>query len=732
MSKTVKGLNNPLKNYIGDVITSNGGTIKTGPLIMDNEVYMINNNSLNFVETISNGGWSTGVFLQDNDGSNNIDGDCLAGIGFHGTQEGFSHLYVGYGPYPWNIYSTGIYIDNSSVKVNGNLVSDTIGNLAELQTENKDSLIGAINELFQSANNGKELIASAIGEPLSSEDTFSAMSDDINGLLATFKTNMMNNGITVESSDKFKSLIDKIATMVENGQGKGIQYEEKVLDDINYSTLSGSTETITITTDIKPTIVFVAIPEGKFTIENSNFTLPIFSNFRSSSTSFQWMGYSAGITCSIDNVQNNSFNINFETRVATGSFSIKGVTYYAIGVGEEDTTLRDSLASILTEEGVSVTEEDDMASLISKVDEEFTKDNNTISEMETNAENTRSTLAGLMTEGGYDITGDEDIDSLLELLVLSGISVSDIKQIVCGDYHTFILKNDDSLWACGDNDYGQLGLDDTTDRTTFTQVSNDISDDIKQIVCGSNHTIILKNDGSVWACGSNSRGQLGLGTSDYSAHSTFTQVTTNINNDVSQISGGSNHTIILKNDGNLWCCGYNNRGQLGLGDTTDRTTFTQITTNISNDVSQISGGGYHTIILKNDGSLWCCGRNNYGQLGLNDTTDRTTFTQVSNDVKQIACGGYYTYILKNDGSLWACGNNYNGELGLNDTTDRSTFTQVTANINNDVKQIACGWAYTFIIKNDGSVWACGSNSYGQLGLNDITDRTTFTNIPRGF
>ena len=268
-----------------------------------------------------------------------------------------------------------------------------------LLTESKD-VIGAINELFQSANNGKELIANAIGEPLSSDDTFSAMSNDINGLLATFKTNMMNNGITVESGDKFKQLIDKIATMVEEGSGKGIQYEEKVLDDINYSTRSGSTETITITTNIKPTIVFVAIPEGKFTIENSNFTLPIFSNFRSSSASFQWMGYSAGITCSIDNVQNNSFNINFETRVATGSFSIKGVTYYAIGVGEEDTTLRDSLASILTEEGVNVTEEDDMASLISKTDNQFNSFNTTITLLNNQVNSLTSELAGKVTPAG--------------------------------------------------------------------------------------------------------------------------------------------------------------------------------------------------------------------------------------------------------------------------------------------------------------------------------------------
>ena len=94
------------------------------------------------------------------------------------------------------------------------MLKDTMS-INELSTNSK-TVIGAINELFQSANNGKELIANAIGEPLNAEDTFSAMSNDINSLLSTFKTNMMNNGVTVESSDKFKSLIDKIATLADN------------------------------------------------------------------------------------------------------------------------------------------------------------------------------------------------------------------------------------------------------------------------------------------------------------------------------------------------------------------------------------------------------------------------------------------------------------------------------------------------------------------------------------
>ena len=111
------------------------------------------------------------------------------------------------------------------------------------------------------------------------------------------------------------------------------------------------------------------------------------------------------------------------------------------------------------------------------------------------------------------------------------------------------------------------------------------------------------------------------------------------------------------------------------------------------DIKQISCGNGHTFILKNDGSVWSCGYNQYGKLGLGDTTNRTTFTQVTtninNDVKQISCSYVFTFILKNDGSLWSCGRNDNGYLGLGgDGTDRYTFTQVTTNINNDVKEIA--------------------------------------------
>ena len=542
-----------------------------------------------------------------------------------------------------------------------------------LQTNNK-TIIGAINELFQSANNGKELIASSIGEPLSADDTFQAMSNDINSLLSTFKTNMMKNGVTVESGDKFKALIDKVSSLADN-EGKGIQYAEGTGNLTKGVSTGGLYNYSTTITDFNflPTYVFCYFEYAFGSTALDNYVIEaIVSNlgdltFKMSNTATG----TSGLSIKIRDITNGSFTV---TKLSSESY--KGnldFKWYAIGVGEEDTTLRDSLASILQDSGVEVIEDDDMASLITKVDTELDE-----------ATSNKNRLYDLMLEGGYEVNSSMNLDSLLDLLEQSGISVDDIKQIeiACGTNYTFILKNDGSLWACGDNDYGQLGLNTTTDKTSFTQVTPNINNDVKQVACGTCHTVIIKTDGSLWGCGYNYYNQLGL--SDPANKHMFVKITTNINNDVKQVACGDSCTFILKNDGSLWSCGYNSTGQLGLGDSTDRRTFTQVTTNINNDV------------------------------------------------KQVACGYEHTFILKNDGSVWSCGRNSNGQLGLGDTTDRSTFTQVTENINNNVKQITCGYSHIFVLKNDGSIWSCGDNSKGQLGLNTSNNRIVFTQVPRGF
>ncbi|MFL8619916.1 hypothetical protein Q3390_20375, partial [Clostridioides difficile] len=91
----------------------------------------------------------------------------------------------------------------------------------------------------------------------------------------------------------------------------------------------------------------------------------------------------------------------------------------------------------------------------------------------------------------------------------------------------------------------------------------------------------------------------------------------------------------------------------------------------------ITCGGSYTFIIKNDNTVWSCGSNSYGQLGLGDNTQRNILTKVDIDnVKKIACGSYHTFIIENDNTIWSCGRNNNGELGLGDTDSRTTFTKV--------------------------------------------------------
>ena len=230
----------------------------------------------------------------------------------------------------------------------------------DLLTTNK-TIVGAVNELFQSANNGKELIANAIGEPLSSEDTFGAMSNDINGLLSTFKTNMMNSGITVNNGDKFKQLIDKIATLADN-EGKGIQFASGSV------TLDGSR--IFQITDLGFTPSFVVYMtendvgnRNSCLVYTSDYCYEGYRDSDESSNVFEGIFTDPG-----DGYYHSGIYIlknGFEVREPKTIYEKN--LWFAIGVGEEDTTLRDSLADILENKGVDVTEEDDMASLISKV-----------------------------------------------------------------------------------------------------------------------------------------------------------------------------------------------------------------------------------------------------------------------------------------------------------------------------------------------------------------------------
>ncbi|MGF7400774.1 S-layer homology domain-containing protein [Thermoanaerobacterium thermosaccharolyticum] len=258
----------------------------------------------------------------------------------------------------------------------------------------------------------------------------------------------------------------------------------------------------------------------------------------------------------------------------------------------------------------------------------------------------------------------------------------------------------------------------STNTNTNTGINNENNQPtVKAIAAGAYHTVALKNDGTVWAWGFNYYGELGNGTADKDSHSTPVQVKGI--SDVKAIAAGMYHTVALKNDGTVWAWGDNEHDQLGNETTKEEYHSTPVQVKGISDVKAITAGNGYTVALKNDGTVWAWGDNYFGT-----TNSSSTPVQVKgiSDVKAIAAGASYTVVLKNDGTVWAWGVNEYGKLG--DGTTNNSFTPVQVNGISNVKAIAAGAYHTVVLKNDGTVWTWGYNHYGELGNGTTVDSST--------
>jgi alpha-tubulin suppressor-like RCC1 family protein len=303
-----------------------------------------------------------------------------------------------------------------------------------------------------------------------------------------------------------------------------------------------------------------------------------------------------------------------------------------------------------------------------------------------------------------------------------------IKEVYAGVGHVFILKDDGTLWAAGYNHFGQLGLGASPDggeanpRTVMRVPEGEggaALTGIRDVAPGESHTLLLKDDGTLWAAGDNSYGALGLGEGGEPRTPVFTQVMTGGTTGdpirgVRAIAAGGDASFFIKDDGTLWAAGYNYYGQLGLEGAGVCYTFTPVSS-AGNDVKAVSAGSRHTVILKNDGTLWAAGHNHFGQLGLEGAADSAAFVPVAGagtDIRALAAGNNHTAVLKNDGTLWAAGGNYSGQLGLGDFEKHSGFVKTPLE---GIREIAASGDNTVALKADGTLWGAGDNVFGQLG-----------------
>ena len=293
-------------------------------------------------------------------------------------------------------------------------------------------------------------------------------------------------------------------------------------------------------------------------------------------------------------------------------------------------------------------------------------------------------------------------------------------QLSAGAGHGAGIKNDGGLFTWGFNEAGQLGTGDSGQPITSPQrPGSTLSSAYSAVANGASHTLAVKLDGTLWTWGGNASGQLGDGTT------TSLNTPIQIGTGYLVVAAGNSHSLGIKTDGTLWSWGNNGTGQLGDG----TSNSTSIPTYIGTGFYTVTAGTSHTVAIKTDGTLWAWGSNNFGQLGDSTGDDRYAPQMIGSGFTAAAAGAFHTIAVKNDGTLWAWGQNTNGQLGDNTTQNRYAPVQVGSgyspvSANGVTGTLAAGNAHSLALKPDGSLWAWGSNTSGQLGEETTTDTLT--------
>jgi len=341
--------------------------------------------------------------------------------------------------------------------------------------------------------------------------------------------------------------------------------------------------------------------------------------------------------------------------------------------------------------------------------------------------------------------------------------------IITGQYHSCLLL-DGRLSCWGQNDRGQLGVGDTTNRLTavpvapdrvFAEVcgggshgcaleattgvvlcwgSNDrgqigdpslVASTLPRVVplpiaaisiaCGYEHACAVLEDGSLRCWGSNAEGQLGRGTSTTSEP--IPQPITGGTGDWVRVGGGQGHTCAIRSDGSLWCWGRNESGECGQPSEPpgDRRVL-PMRVGAGFDWVRVVPAQNATCGLRSDDSLWCWGNNEFGNLGFPPPTGSTTPLRVGGPASWSALADetFHGAAIQRDGTLWTWGRNVEGQLGLGDVVDRALPTKVTATTR--FLAVATGRFHTCALQADRQVSCAGANESGQLGTGDVDRR----------
>ena len=347
----------------------------------------------------------------------------------------------------------------------------------------------------------------------------------------------------------------------------------------------------------------------------------------------------------------------------------------------------------------------------------------------------------------------------------SVISVLGAPQVAAGGAHSLARSgNGSTVWAWGENQYGQLGLGSTTAGTAPAVIAGLTG--VKALAAGADHSLALLNDGSVWAWGRNAAGALGDGTqTDRPVPQRVTGLV-----DVAAIAAGAGRSFAVRSDGSVWAWGENTTGALGLGHQNNMLVPAAIGQGVAGfgSIVAVAAGARHSLALRADGRvfatgeitgpssaqsspilvdgltsiagiaagdgfstaldvnarLWSWGVNDRGQLGLGDAAVHAVPALIAQTsagagvlpTLGLSAGRDFALARGLDGSVRAWGSGSNGQLAGGEPVSGSMAPRLIGTLPTPVVSITSGAGHSLAVRSDGSVYAWGANAAGQLGI----------------
>ncbi|QJE94557.1 RCC1 domain-containing protein [Luteolibacter luteus] len=286
--------------------------------------------------------------------------------------------------------------------------------------------------------------------------------------------------------------------------------------------------------------------------------------------------------------------------------------------------------------------------------------------------------------------------------------------LATGNFGSFLLHDDGSVRAWGNNSGGQLGIG-SLQHSPFPVGIAAIADDAIWIAAGDNHALAVKSDGSVVAWGGNTYGVLGDGTQ------TNRSVPVTVGGGLSGIvaaSAGKSHSLALDGQGRVFAWGYNSTGQLGDGSTSTR--LLPVRAGSLSGMTELSAGGSHSLALDGNGEVWAWGSNQYGQLGNGSGPASKVPVKINtlHDIIEICTAGDHSLALQSDGTAWAWGRNPSGALGTGNRTNSALPIALPLD---GIVRIAAGWNRSMALDDEGVIWSWGARNFGVYGAGSYTE-----------